>query len=165
MPVTVLVADDDEMSRDIARRAIQEAVDVVGEVTDYESAIRLARELRPDLMLVDIDLPGGGGVLLTHRIKALQPGIRVILMTGHDEEAYLSGTGRGGADALLPKKNVRTEALFVVCTVARDLLRRWDGKERRRAPSTWNGRDRRNVRGRNPGRGNQSPGGPMSPSS
>jgi two-component system response regulator DegU len=145
MPVTVLIADDNEMSRVIARRAIEEAVDVVGEVEDDESAMRLARELRPDLIMVGIDLPRAGGVLLTHSIKALHPGIRVILMTAHDEEAYLAGTGRGGADALLPKRKLKTDALSAVRAVAGDLLRRWDGKERRRKPTAWSGRERRKT--------------------
>ena len=146
MPVMVLIADGDAAGRALTRRTIEGVVQVVGEATNDEEAMRLAQELMPDIILIDIDLPGGGGVPFTHRLKAQQPGIKVILTTGHEEERYLSATGRSGADALLPKKSIKAEALSVIRGVAGDLQRRWDGKDRRRGRSSWNGIDRRSFR-------------------
>lgn len=146
MPLMVLIADGDAAARTMARRTIEGVVQVVGEATNDEEAMRLAQLLRPDVILIDIDLPPGGGVPFTHRLKAHQPGIKVILTTGHDEERYLSATGRSGADALLPKKSIQAEALSVIRGVAGDLLRHWDGRERRRAPFPWNGIERRSFR-------------------
>jgi DNA-binding NarL/FixJ family response regulator len=84
MPVMVLIADGDAAGRAMARRTIEGVVQVVGEATNDEEAMRLAQELMPDVILIDIDLPRGGGVPFTHRLKALQPRIKVILTTGHE---------------------------------------------------------------------------------
>jgi DNA-binding NarL/FixJ family response regulator len=146
MPVMVLIADGDAAGRAMARRTIEGVVQVVGEATNDEEAMRLAQDLMPDVILIDIDLPRGGGVPFTHRLKALQPRIKVILTTGHEEERYLSATGRSGADALLPKKSIKAEALSVIRGVTGDMLRRWDGRERRRAAAPWNGIERRTFR-------------------
>ena len=151
MPVTVLVSDDNEGLRKRVRRVIEGVVAVVGEAATDEETLRMARELRPDVILVDVDLPPAGGVETTQRIKAQQEA-KVILMTSRDEEAYLSATGKSGADAFLPKKSIRAEALSVLRAVAGPLLRGWSGRERRRAVGggfyTWDGKDRRRGVGR-----------------
>jgi DNA-binding NarL/FixJ family response regulator len=147
MPVKVLIADDDAGSRQIVRRMIEGVVSVVGEAANDDEAMQMAEELTPDVILIDVELPVAGGVALTHRIKERRSKTKVILMTAHEEEAYLSDTGKSGADALLPKRSMKLEVLSVVRSVAADLLRPWDGLERRGRPpvrrSRWDGRERR----------------------
>jgi two-component system, NarL family, response regulator DesR len=120
---TTLIADTDERFRTSVRKLIEGPVEVVGEAADDESAIALARALEPDVILIDLDLPRAGGIETARMIKDDQPGIRVVLMTAHGEEAYLDATGKSGADAILPKKNARTEASAVLRRVASGVLR------------------------------------------
>ncbi len=77
---------------------------MVGEAGDGEEAVRLARDLRPDVVLMDIGMPGLDGLEATRRIKADRPEARVIILTVHGEEAYRRAAGESGADAFLPKK-------------------------------------------------------------
>lgn len=123
MATTTLIADTDERFRTSVRKLIEGPVQVVGEAEDDESAIALARALEPDVILIDLDLPRAGGIETARMIKNDQPGIRVVLMTAHGEEAYLDATGKSGADAILPKKNARTEASAVLRRVTSGVLR------------------------------------------
>src|SRR5262245_56679797 len=93
----VLIADADAALRDMVRQRLGEAALVVGEAADGKQAIRLAAELEPDVVLVDLALPEIDGLATTHWIKAERPETRVILLTTHNEEAYLSATGKSGA--------------------------------------------------------------------
>ncbi len=142
MPVRVLIADADPAGRAMVRRMIEGVVQIAGEAATDEEAIRLAMQLKPDILLIDIDLPRGGGLPLTQGVKAMLPETRVILMTGHQEEVYLSATGKSGADAFLPKKKIKDDALAVVRAQAAALPGEWDGRERRRGRH-WNGVERR----------------------
>jgi CheY-like chemotaxis protein len=116
MPVRVLIADDDEVFRALLRRLMGGTVSVVGEAASGTEAVRLACLLLPEVVLLDVDMPLF--VETTRQIKTARPEVKVILMTGHDEEAYLGGTGRSGADAFLPKKTVRSELLSAVRAAA-----------------------------------------------
>lgn len=108
-PVRVLIADGDDAFRSLLRRLLGQTVRVVGETANGAEAVRLACRLPLEVVLLDIDLPLLDGLEAARRIKAVRPGLRVILMTGHDEEACLGATGGSGADAFLPKKLVRWE--------------------------------------------------------
>ncbi|MGE0453589.1 MAG: response regulator transcription factor [Vicinamibacteria bacterium] len=146
MAITVLIADDDDAFRELAKRLLGRAVTLVGEASDGEAAVELARQHRPDVVLIDIDLPGLDGIAATQRIKGIDPSTRVILLTGHAEEAYLNSTGKTGADALLPKRSARLEILSAIRAVLGGLRSGWDGRERRGSGARsqrWDGRERR----------------------
>ncbi len=132
MAATALIADESDSFRGVVRRAIEGLVRIAGEAESDEAAISLARLLEPDVILIDLDLPEGGGVETARRIKAEQPEVRVILMTAHGEEAYLESTGKAGADAFLPKRSVKTWAPTVLRRVAGGELRPWRNRERLR---------------------------------
>ena len=128
--VTALIADADGAFRRVVRRSIEDYVRVVGEAVDAGEAVSLARTIEAEVILIDLDLPGCGGIETARRIRAEQPGIRVILMTGHGEEAYLEATGRAGAHAFLPKRNARAWAPAIVRSVVASELPPWRGGER-----------------------------------
>jgi DNA-binding NarL/FixJ family response regulator len=81
---------------------------VVGEATDGAEAMRLAQELRPDIMLLDLVMPRVNGLEVLRWIKAERPEIKVIIVTVHDEDAYRQAAEASGADAFLLKKTLGT---------------------------------------------------------
>jgi DNA-binding NarL/FixJ family response regulator len=149
MPVTILIADGDPAVRERVKRLLGHAVGIVSECDGADAAVQLAIELQPDVVLMDIALPGNGGIEATHRIKQERPETRVILLTVHDEEAYLSATGKSGADAFLPKRLIRSHLLSTIREVGPGLQALWNGMERREGPARpravpgWDGTERR----------------------
>lgn len=145
MALTLLIADANETFRETVKRHLGQAVEVVGEAARGQVAVAMARRHRPQVVLMDIEIPGLDGIAATREIKAAEPDTKVILLTAHHEEAYLSATGKTGADALLAKQEVASDILTLVRGVAAGFGGGWDGRERR-APSTTQGHDRRERR-------------------
>ncbi len=113
MGTTLLTADDDQRFQAIVRRCLEENPDfsLVGQATDGEQAVRLARELQPDVVLMDISMPGMNGLEATRQIKSRQPRTKVVIVTLHDEEAYRMAATENGADSFLCKKTLLTTLL------------------------------------------------------
>ncbi len=113
MAVTILIVDDNTGLRALMREIVAEASDlhVVGEAADGAEAMRLAQELRPDIMLLDLVMPGVNGLEVLRWIKAERPEIKVIIVTVHDEDAYRQAAEASGADAFLLKKTLGTVLL------------------------------------------------------
>jgi YesN/AraC family two-component response regulator len=101
--MNVLIVDDDKASREGLRELIELRPDirVVGEAIDGEEAIDLVDALRPDLVVMDVQMPKMDGLEATRRIKQRLPDIRVILLTMYRE--YRAAAERSGADAFLVK--------------------------------------------------------------
>jgi DNA-binding NarL/FixJ family response regulator len=148
MATTVLIVDDKADFRELVRRVLGGAVEVVGEATDGEEAVQRAAGLAPDVVLMDLDISGLDAIRAAWKIKADRPATKMILLTAHDEEAYLAFTGKTGADALLRKQDIKTQLLSRIRAVTGQAASpAWDGQERRgkplSTPSAWNGWDRR----------------------
>lgn len=99
-PITVLIADDHPLFRDGLHRALDLAagITVVGEAADGDACLAAASDLRPDVVLVDLSMPGPGGSEVIRRLKEERPTGRVLVLTMHDGEADLLDTVRAGAD-------------------------------------------------------------------
>jgi two-component system, NarL family, response regulator DegU len=100
----LLLVDDHRLLRQGLRRAVEEAgFDVVGEAGDGEEAVRLAVELRPELVLMDVTMPVLDGIEATRRLRHSAPDARVVILTMHGEEETVDRALRAGAVAYLLK--------------------------------------------------------------
>jgi CheY-like chemotaxis protein len=104
MPASVLVVDDDPVFRDLARDVLAaEGLVVVAEAESVEAALDIAHALRPDAVLVDIELPDGDGLTLARRISALPWRPRVVLTSTDPDAASPEDVQRSGAEAFVAK--------------------------------------------------------------
>jgi EAL domain-containing protein (putative c-di-GMP-specific phosphodiesterase class I)/DNA-binding NarL/FixJ family response regulator len=101
----VLVADDDDAVVDVLRALIQSQSDLrlIGSANDTEHAIQLAVSEQPDVALIDVRMPGGGGVRAAREISRRCPRTRVIALTAHEDEATVIAMMAAGANAYVPK--------------------------------------------------------------
>jgi len=100
----VLLADDHTMLRQSLRRALTEhGLDVVGEAGDGEDAARLAIELQPDVVLMDVSMPVLDGVEATRVIRDAAPAVQVVILTMHADKGVLDRAIRAGAVGYLVK--------------------------------------------------------------
>jgi DNA-binding NarL/FixJ family response regulator len=113
MGVTMLIVDDNPRVRALIRRISAQEPDlhVVGEAEDGAEAIRLAQELRPAIILMDLVMPRVNGLEAMRQIKAERPETKVIIMTVHTEDAYRKAAEASGTDAFLLKKTLMTALL------------------------------------------------------
>ena len=108
MSTTILTVDDDRRFLEIVKCHLEKDPDlsIVGQATDGEQAIRLARELQPDVVLMDISMPRLNGLEATRQIKSRQPNTKIVIVTLHDEEPYQKAAAENGADSFLCKKTL-----------------------------------------------------------
>jgi DNA-binding NarL/FixJ family response regulator len=112
----ILIVDDHEVLRDGMRLMIEHQPDlaVCGEASDETTAIRQFRSLRPDLVVVDLSLRAGNGIELIKRIKAIEPGARVVVYSMHDERIYAERALRAGAMAYVTKQKPAHDMLKAI---------------------------------------------------
>jgi DNA-binding NarL/FixJ family response regulator len=103
----VLIVDDQEFMRAGLRTVLARRgeVEVVGEAGDGEEGVRLCRELAPDLVLMDIEMPGLDGIGATRRIKAEMPSTIILVLTAHTGSEFLLEAVAAGAAGYLLKEN------------------------------------------------------------
>lgn len=117
----VLLADDQALVRSGLRVLLEAGgIDVVGEAADGEQAVALAERLRPDVVLMDIQMPGTDGIEATRRIAASTtlPDVRVLVLTTFDEDANVFAALRAGASGFLVKDAATDELRSAVEVVA-----------------------------------------------
>jgi DNA-binding NarL/FixJ family response regulator len=121
MTVRVLIVDDQEPFRMAARMVVEitDGFEVVGEAETGEDSVRMAEELRPDLVLMDVNLPGINGLDATRQILA-QGGdsVVVLLLSTYEEEEYAPRAAECGAAAYIPKSSFGPDRLETAWTTA-----------------------------------------------
>jgi DNA-binding NarL/FixJ family response regulator len=113
MMIKVLIADDHHLFRDGITRLLQDApgIELAGSATNGEQAVELARQKRPDVILMDVNMPGMGGLEATRRIHAAQPDTQILMLTISEQSEDLFEAIRLGARGYL-LKNVSTQELL-----------------------------------------------------
>jgi len=117
--ITIILADDHRILREGLRSLLaqQPDVTVVGEASDGASVIALARELHPDLVIMDVVMPGTDGIAATRQIRAECPATRVIALSMHSDRRFVSEMLRAGALGYLVKDSAFEELNQAVRTV------------------------------------------------
>jgi DNA-binding NarL/FixJ family response regulator len=114
-PVRLLLADDHTMLRQSLRRTMEdEGIEVVGEAGDGDEAARLAEELKPDVVLMDVSMPVLDGVEATRLITQHTPGVAVVMLTMHADADVVAGAIRAGAVGYLVKDCTTEELVRTV---------------------------------------------------
>jgi DNA-binding NarL/FixJ family response regulator len=112
-PFTVLVVDDHAPFRAAARALLEATPGCVSIacVGSGEEALEIATTLRPDLILLDVNMPGLGGIETSRRLAASWPGIVVVLVSANDDPELTTAPGSCGAASFLPKERLRPSVI------------------------------------------------------
>ncbi|WP_134683487.1 response regulator [Brevibacillus migulae] len=119
--ISIILVDDHQLFRDGVKRILEMEGDfrIVGEGSDGADAIRLAGDLQPDVVLMDINMPNINGVTAAEDVVTVSPKSRVIILSIHDDEGYVYRTLRNGASGYLLKDMGTTDLVEAVRVVAR----------------------------------------------
>ncbi|MDQ7842398.1 MAG: response regulator transcription factor [Armatimonadota bacterium] len=119
--IRVLIAEDHAVVREGIRMILdaQPDLEVVGEARDGDEAVRLARQLRPDVVVMDISMPKKNGVEATQEIRRVLPETQVLILTMHEEESYVFQLLRLGAAGYVLKRAAATDLVEAVRAAAR----------------------------------------------
>ena len=121
MPIRILVADDHVLVRSGLRALLRADpdVEVVGEAGDGAETLRLAAQLSPDLVLLDISMPDESGISTMKRLKEAHPELAVLFLTMHEDESLLQEALRAGAAGYVIKRAEASELLQAIRSVCR----------------------------------------------
>ncbi len=117
--IRVLVVDDHALIRVALKRILEESgdIEVVAEVSSGEEAVEIARRQPLDLVVMDVDMPGMGGVEATRKLNNISGGPRVIVISVHSQDPYPKRLLEAGASGYLSKSSGATEVISAVRTV------------------------------------------------
>ena len=114
----VVVVDDHSVFRSGVRTELGGAVDVVGEAADVADAVTVVRAQRPDVVLLDVHLPGGGGVEVLRQVHAADPEIRFLALSVSDAAEDVVGVIRAGARGYVTKTVTGPELVEAITRIA-----------------------------------------------
>ncbi len=117
-PVRVFLVDDHDLFRSGVRTEIGHAVDVVGEASEVDPAIEMILERRPDVVLLDVHLPGGGGLAVLHAVGRADPDVRFLALSVSDAAEDVIALIRAGARGYVTKSISGPELVDAVRRVA-----------------------------------------------
>ncbi len=117
--IKILMVDDHALLRDGIRAllGLHEDIEIVGEASEGKEAIEKVRELLPEVVVMDIAMPGMDGLEATRRIMKQNPKIKVLVLTQHDNKEYILSAIKAGAAGYVPKRALGSELVSAIRTV------------------------------------------------
>lgn len=121
MPVRILIVDDHGVMRAGLRALLEDepGLQVIGEAVNGDEALRQAGELNPDIVLMDLGMPGMGGIETTRQLKRLYPEIQVLVLTVYEDESMVREAIKAGAAGFIIKRAAEEELIMAIQTVER----------------------------------------------
>ncbi len=118
--IKILIADDHETVREGIRLIIETQTDmeVIAEAGDGREAIRLAEELKPDIVLMDVSMPVLNGLLATAKLKRIMPDLKILTLTRHTDKAYLQELLQAGVSGYVLKQSAPAELIRAIRAIA-----------------------------------------------
>ena len=119
--IHVVLTDDHPVVRSGIRQLLEKTADivVVGEASDGAEALRLVSELSPDVLLLDMEMPGETGVQVARQLQAAGSPVRILALSAYDDEQYIAGLLASGAAGYLTKDEAMEMVIDAVLGVAR----------------------------------------------
>ncbi len=116
----ILLVDDHDATRQEVASLIEEHADlhVVGQTEDGETGVRLAKQLHPDVVVMDIAMPGMNGIAATEALLAHDPGARVVTLSNHTGKHLVEAVFRAGASGYVRKDRAYEELVAAIRAVA-----------------------------------------------
>lgn len=117
--IKILLVDDHTIMRDgiKALLSIHDDIEIVGEASEGKEAINMAQDLTPDVVIMDIAMPGMDGLEATRRLIKRNPRIKVLVLTQHDNKEYIFSTIKAGAAGFVTKKALGSELVSAIRAV------------------------------------------------
>jgi DNA-binding NarL/FixJ family response regulator len=116
----VLIADDDDLMRAGLRAVLSsdDTIEVVAEAADGREAVSHTRAQKPDVVLMDVRMPGMDGIVATREIIAAAPGARILILTTFEDDDYVFGAITAGASGFLLKRTQPEQLIAAIHTIA-----------------------------------------------
>jgi DNA-binding NarL/FixJ family response regulator len=117
--IKILVVDDHAIMRDGIRAllSLHDDIEIVGEASEGNEAIEKAQELMPDVLIMDIAMPGMDGLEATRRMRKKSPKIKVLVLTQYDNKEYILSVIKAGAAGYVPKRALGSELISAIRAV------------------------------------------------
>jgi two-component system response regulator NreC len=121
MAIRILITDDHGVIRAGLRALLDDVpeLEVVGEASDGLEVLRKVEKLKPDIVLMDLSMPNMGGIEATRQLLQVEPDVRVLILTVHEDEGLLKEVIRAGAAGYIIKRAVEDELIHAIQVVAR----------------------------------------------
>ncbi len=118
--IKILIAEDHQTVREGVKLLVnsQPDMEVIGEADDGEMAVTEAVRLAPDVLLMDISMPSVNGLRATKRIRVVNPGMKILILTRHTDDGYLQQLIGAGANGYVLKQSAPTELINAIRTIA-----------------------------------------------
>lgn len=113
----VVLADDDRIILGLVRNLLADTYDVVGQAENGRTLVETVNAQHPDLAIVDVSMPGLSGIEATRKIVASDRHVRIILLSIHDEQAYVDAAFEAGASGYVLKISASTDLIPAIETV------------------------------------------------